>query len=64
VRATIGLARELGIEVVAESVETAPQRDFLLAAGCKFAQGHFFGQPMPAAATTELLGHNTQFAAI
>jgi diguanylate cyclase (GGDEF)-like protein/PAS domain S-box-containing protein len=64
VRGTIGLAHELGIEVVAEGVETAGQRDFLLAAGCKFAQGHFFGQPMPAAAATELLGRNTQFAAI
>ena len=64
VRATIGLAHELGIEVVAEGVETAGQRDFLLAAGCKFAQGHFFGQAMPAAVATGLLGRNTQFAAI
>jgi len=61
VRATIGLAHELGIEVVAEGVETAGQRDFLLTAGCKFAQGYFLGMPMPAAAATELLGRAQVF---
>ena len=64
VRATIGLAHELGIEVMAEGVETAGQRNFLISANCKYAQGYFFGRPMPAAAATDLLGRNTQFAAI
>jgi diguanylate cyclase (GGDEF)-like protein/PAS domain S-box-containing protein len=58
VRATIGLARELGIEVVAEGVETAGQRDFLIAVGCKVAQGYYFGKPVPAAAASELLRRN------
>jgi diguanylate cyclase (GGDEF)-like protein/PAS domain S-box-containing protein len=58
VRATVGLAHELGIEVVEEGVETAGQRDFLIAASCKVAQGYLFGQPMPAAAAGELLRHN------
>ncbi len=55
VRAIVGLARALAVEVVAEGVETAAQRAFLLAAGCQFAQGYYFGKPMPAAAATALL---------
>ena len=64
VRATIGLAHELGIEVVAEGVETASQRDFLIAAGCKVAQGYYLGKPVPAAETGELLRRNLQFATV
>ena len=64
VRATIRLAHELGIEVMAEGVETAGQRDFLISAACKLAQGYYFGKPMPTAAATELLRQNFQFAAV
>jgi len=58
VRAIIGLASELGIEVVAEGLETAAQRAFLTSAGCSLAQGNFFSPPVTAAAATELLRRN------
>ncbi|MBF0220316.1 MAG: EAL domain-containing protein [Gammaproteobacteria bacterium] len=44
-RSTLALAHGLGLEVVAEGVETAAQRDFLLTHGCEFMQGYFFGKP-------------------
>jgi len=42
------LARALGIEAVAEGVESAEQCEFLLRHGCTEMQGHMFGRPMPA----------------
>ncbi len=48
VKATIGLARELGIGVMAEGVETADQLQLLHAWGCRQAQGYYFAAPMPA----------------
>ena len=42
----------------AEGVETAGQRDFLTAVGCKVAQGYYFGKAVPAAAASELLRRN------
>ena len=61
VRATIGLAHELGIEVIAEGVETIGQRDFLIASGCSFGQGYYFGKPVPAVAASRLLRRNKRF---
>ena len=55
VRATLGLARELGIEVIAEGVETATQADFLVAAGCRFVQGYYFSKPLTSDVVTALL---------
>lgn len=55
VRATIGLAREFGIEIIAEGVETAAQLKFLVGAGCRCIQGFYFSRPMPAGQATRLL---------
>jgi diguanylate cyclase (GGDEF)-like protein/PAS domain S-box-containing protein len=48
-RAIMTLARELGIQVVAEGVETTEQRDWLRGIGCQHAQGWLYARGMPAA---------------
>jgi diguanylate cyclase (GGDEF)-like protein len=55
--AAIRLAKELGIEVIAEGVETKAQANFLLSAGCAYAQGYYFSRPVNAERATELLQH-------
>ena len=47
VRTIIGMADNLGLNVIAEGVETEQQRDFLERNGCHAYQGHLFGKPVP-----------------
>jgi EAL domain-containing protein (putative c-di-GMP-specific phosphodiesterase class I) len=47
VQAIVGLARNLGVKVVAEGVETREQLETLRTLGCDFAQGFLFSEPIP-----------------
>ncbi len=48
VGAVLSLAHSLGIEAIAEGVETETQRQALIEMGCIYAQGYLFGRPQPA----------------
>lgn len=52
----IALAKGIGLECIAEGVETQRQVDMLIGYGCKQIQGYFFGKPMPAEFLTEQYG--------
>jgi diguanylate cyclase (GGDEF)-like protein len=53
--AIIVMAHKLGLQVVAEGVETRQQAELLQRAGCDFAQGYLFGHAMPSNAFESML---------
>src|SRR5690348_6781269 len=55
VRTIIEMGRSLGMEVIAEGVESLRQLDFLRRNSCHFAQGKLFGEPCSAAELLALL---------
>lgn len=55
VSAIISLGHHLGMQIVAEGVETVGQRQILLDAGCDVFQGYYIGRPMPAEAAAAWL---------
>ncbi len=55
VRAIITLAHQLGMEVVAEGIQTEEQKDRLRFLGCEYGQGFLFSEPLPADRAEELL---------
>jgi diguanylate cyclase (GGDEF)-like protein/PAS domain S-box-containing protein len=56
--ATIALAHNLGLKVVAEGVETMAQKMFLMSHDCDTLQGYLFSRPLPAAEITSFLQQN------
>ncbi|MBI3213720.1 MAG: EAL domain-containing protein [Mycobacterium sp.] len=46
-RSVIGLCEALGLEVIAEGIETSAQAQAAYLAGCQLAQGHLLGRPAP-----------------
>ncbi len=55
VRTIVELARVLGMDVVAEGIETHEQYSLLRQLGCRFGQGFLFSPPVPAEAIREML---------
>jgi EAL domain-containing protein (putative c-di-GMP-specific phosphodiesterase class I) len=55
VRAIVGLAHNLGLEVIADGVETREQMDYLKVLGCEFAQGPQVSAPLAVAEAQALL---------
>ena len=55
VRAIAAIAHNMGMDVVAEGVETAEQLEWLRAVGCEYAQGFYFSRPVDMSTATELI---------
>ena len=55
VQTIIGMARSLGLEVIAEGVETLAQKELLAQYGCELYQGYLFARPEPVAVLEALL---------
>ena len=53
--AVVGMARAMGLAVLAEGVETREQADILRDLGCDYAQGYLFGRPQPMSALRSTL---------
>ena len=58
VQTIIGMAKNLGMEVIAEGVETEEQRLFLELHGCQVCQGYLFSQPLAIEQFESLLKHD------
>ncbi len=57
VRTIVSLAQNLGMEVIAEGVETLAQANALRALNCTLAQGFLFSRPLPAAQAEQIIAH-------
>ena len=57
IRATVGLAHDLGLSVVAEGVENQESQDLLHTLNCEYAQGYHICKPAPAEEISKLLNN-------
>ncbi len=62
VHTVIGLAANLGLNLVAEGVETQAQLNFLQASKCRYAQGYYFSESLDPDVITELLQKNHTYS--
>lgn len=56
----IRMINELGIDMIAEGVETKEQADFLKENGCMYAQGYYYYKPMPIEEFAKLLENSAR----
>jgi diguanylate cyclase (GGDEF)-like protein/PAS domain S-box-containing protein len=56
IQTIIALAANLGVDVIAEGVETEEQLQFLRENNCEFGQGYYYSRPVNSTLATELIG--------
>ncbi len=61
VKTIVDLAHNLGMDVIAEGVETKEDMEFLKSLGCEYAQGFFFSRPQDPEVMGNLLNENPQW---
>jgi EAL domain-containing protein (putative c-di-GMP-specific phosphodiesterase class I) len=61
IRTIVGLARNLGMNVVAEGTETLEELSFLKTLDCEFVQGYFFSRPVDSEKAQALLSEHRIF---
>jgi EAL domain-containing protein (putative c-di-GMP-specific phosphodiesterase class I) len=58
----VSLAHNLGLQVVAEGVETREQLEYLASVGCDAMQGYYFSRPVPQQDCTKMLIENRRMS--
>jgi EAL domain-containing protein (putative c-di-GMP-specific phosphodiesterase class I) len=58
VKTILSLGSNLGMQVVAEGVETSEQVSMLKSFGCEYAQGYFFSKPIDASGVARTLANS------
>jgi EAL domain-containing protein (putative c-di-GMP-specific phosphodiesterase class I) len=58
------LAHKLGMDVVAEGIETEVEKEFLQGLSCEYGQGYFFAKPLKREDATKLLADNPKFFSV
>jgi len=59
INCVINMGNKLGLEVVAEGVESEEQRQFLIKCNCQFMQGHYFSRPVSLDVIDNMLENQT-----